>query len=107
SHLVWVQENEKLTGPRWPFDNSRATAAVSLYEYSGHHNKQPLLVGVTGGRGSPDLLSVCGTSLGSRTSIGTNGAPWDALSANGRTVYFDAFGADSIGQTGCVGTGAN
>jgi hypothetical protein len=78
SHVVWS------TGyPIWPFDatNSKFPA---VYEYSGVGNSQPALVGVSGGAGSTDLISVCGTELGGYLSYLT------PMSIDGRTVFFTA-----------------
>ena len=86
SHVVWESN-----GYFWPFDKTTGTA--SLYEYAGAHNKQPLLVGVTGERGSTELVSDCVTGLGGEH--GNTGNRWDALSADGRTVYFTAQGRDA------------
>jgi sugar lactone lactonase YvrE len=85
SHLVW--ENR----PGWPIDLT--TGGKSVYEYVGTGNSQPLLVGVTGGRGSTDLVSRCGTELSQNPG---------RLSVDGRTVYFTAAGGDE-----CVGSGPN
>jgi hypothetical protein len=87
-----------LSEPVWPFD---ASLGNRLYEYVGSGNAQPLLVGVTGGRGSHDLVSVCGTELG--TGVPEPTYP-GALSGDGGTVFFTATGrADGS----CAGSGAN
>jgi NHL repeat len=78
SHLVWEGES-----PFWPFDHTKNR---SLYEYVGAHNEKPFLVGVKGSRGSNELISECETFQGS----GSGGLSWNALSADGRTVYFTA-----------------
>ncbi len=89
SHLVWAQE-----GVRWPFDStSTITGAFSAYEYVGVGNKVPLLVGVSGGRGSSDLISECGTDLA--RGVGD-------LSADGRVVFFIA---ESCGSGSGVNVG--
>ncbi len=86
SHVVWE------TNPQfghWPFDATRhglsETDGYSVYEYVGAGNSQPALVGVSGGPGSTDLISVCGTHLGngSTHNIGE-------LSKDGETVFFTA-----------------
>jgi DNA-binding beta-propeller fold protein YncE len=80
SHVVYVDEH-----PVWAFDTG---AGQSVYEYSGTGNTSPSLVGVSGGLGSTDLISACGTYLG-----GSGDIPVDldgSLSADGRIVYFTA-----------------
>jgi hypothetical protein len=85
SHLVWDDEEAY-----WPFD--KTLGEYSLYEYAGTHNTEPFLVGVSN-KGLPknstedELISACGTMLGS-TIIGVSSR--NALSADGRTVYFEA-----------------
>jgi hypothetical protein len=64
-------------------------------EYSGTGNTAPVPVGVSGGPGSTDLISACGTNTG----VGGNTTPGE-VSADGETVYFTA---ESCG----AGTGAN
>ncbi len=99
SHVVYEKSLE-LPG-KWPFD---ATAAhgVTLYEYVGTGNAQPVLVGVSGGgAGSTDLISACGTALGSgrRTE-------YSPMSADGGTVFFTA-GSCASGsgcECGCSGS---
>jgi DNA-binding beta-propeller fold protein YncE/Tol biopolymer transport system component len=92
SHVVWTNTPDEF----WPFDATLPGVPgfppQSVYEYVGAGNAQPLLVGVSGGRGSTDLISACGTELSE------NG---EALSADGRTVYFIADGQD---RPGCGGT---
>ncbi len=78
SHVFYKLGKSK----RWPFDVTIENS--SLYEYVGVGNSRPDLVGVTGGSGSTDLISICGTQLGdaSRTFRST--------SVDGGTVYFTA-----------------
>jgi DNA-binding beta-propeller fold protein YncE len=75
-------------GSLWSFDGTVA-GAKSVYEYAGAGNAKPELVGVSGGAGSNDLISACGTLIG-----GINGgeilASSGSLSGDGRTVYFTA-----------------
>jgi hypothetical protein len=84
SHLAWATDY-----PIWPFDATYGGAdypAPAAYQYAGTGNAQPLLLGVNGGPASTDLISTCGTLLGSSgnsTSPGT-------MSADGQTVYFTA-----------------
>lgn len=78
SHVVYESSSSVL----WPsFDE---TEQGSLYEYAGLGHSQPLLVGVSGGAGSTDLISSCGANLG---GAGGPAVP-EALSADGRIVYF-------------------
>jgi hypothetical protein len=97
SHVVYLGggKSTKTQGLSlaWPFDQS---VLQSTYEYVGTGNPQPILVGVSGGPGSTDLLSACGTSLGG------GGKSYNTISADGRTVYFTALGQD-FGEE-CVGT---
>jgi phosphodiesterase/alkaline phosphatase D-like protein len=97
SNIVW--ENSPIYSTRedafWPFDET--TGNHSLYEYAGTGNTEPLLVGVNGGYEdgkNHNLISTCETLLGG-AGIGDETNPrWNALSADGRTVYFTAMGHD-------------
>ncbi len=83
SHVAWgVSSGWTLL--RWPFESSVGDS-VSVYEYVGGGNLAPVLVGVSGGLGSTDLISDCGTFLGS-----VIGGRIGAMSADGRTVFFTA-----------------
>ncbi len=68
---------------RWPFDETPETSH-SIYEYGGLENKEPILVDVTGGKGSRQLISLCGAVLGS----GTFGSSFNTLSNDGEVVFF-------------------
>jgi hypothetical protein len=73
----------------WSFDKTEGEG--SLYEYSGTNNSHPILVGVTGEeKGSEDLIGLCGTELGG------GGSTYNALSADGETIFFTIF-------PGCTG----
>ncbi len=76
-------------GFHWPFDNT-AAGASPLYEYVGTGNSQPMLVGVSGGKGNEELLSECGTRLGS----GEEGSAYNAISKDGTRIFFTAVGKD-------------
>jgi hypothetical protein len=77
SHVVW------LTLERWPFDvTDPMPPHRSVYEYEGSDKTAPVLVGVSGGVGSTDLISACGTEINETASGG--------LSADGRVVFFNA-----------------
>ncbi len=70
----------------WPFDLTQSFRG-SLYEYSGTGNQEPILVGVTGGKGSRQLIAVCSTRLGG-AGINGNTSTFNALSADGESVFF-------------------
>ena len=71
----------------WSFDETTGPAG-SLYEYSGVGNTQPILVGVRGGKkGSTEVISACGTFLGSGNGAGSL---YNALSGDGESVFFTA-----------------
>jgi hypothetical protein len=77
SHLIWQSE-----GFTWPLLGK--SLEETIYEYSGTGHERPLLVGVTGGLESESLVSTCETTVGGHDSV------YDAMSADGRTVYFTA-----------------
>jgi hypothetical protein len=68
SHIVW-----ETTG----------NTGSSLYEYSGVGSSQPLMVAVSGGQGSHDLIGVCGNQLGGHPLLNPG-----MISGDGRTVFF-------------------
>ncbi len=84
SHVVFQQ------GPNWPFDET-LVQSVSLYEFVGAEDKPPVLVGVSGGPGSDDLISKCRTELGSSSNGNTPGE----MSADGEIIYFTAIACAS------------
>jgi hypothetical protein len=59
----------------------------SVYEYVGTANSTPSMVGVKGGLNSDELVSECNTTLGSTEKLSG-----EAVSEDGRTVYFTATG---------------
>jgi hypothetical protein len=77
----------------WPFDQTAEGFFSTAYEYVGTGNYQPFLVGVTGGPGSSDLISGCGTSIG---SLGSQDI-YNAISSDGSVVYFTPGGEDTMG----------
>jgi hypothetical protein len=83
-HVVISAEGPRVTGEYWPFDKTVGEGG-SVYEYSGTGNEEPILVGVSGERGSHDLLGMCGTKLGSRYF---RGSKYNALSRDGETIFF-------------------
>jgi hypothetical protein len=89
SHIVYKLNADGF----WPFDATTAGTGYSLYEYAGVGNEMPVLVGVSGGPGSTDLISRCGIDLGGAGGLGGTGGPksaYGALSADGGTVFFTA-----------------
>ena len=77
----------------WPFDLTQSFRG-SLYEYSGTvsertgtYKERPILVGVTGEKGSEHLIAVCSTRLGG-AGLNGNTSTFNALSADGETVFF-------------------
>jgi hypothetical protein len=107
SHFVFGIQAQK--PPLWPFDKTNHGNDETLYEYVDTGNEHPLLVGVTGPRGSDDLVSTCGTDLGTGLAgVGNAGN----LSSDGRVVFFTATGSKQATiQAGepveCFGSGAN
>jgi hypothetical protein len=95
SHLVWAYRSSH-ENPLWSFDNSTLRgsneASYTLYEYAGAHtgslNEKPFLVAVKGAAGSNELIGTCENGLGGAT--GSSGYRQNALSADGKTVYFTA-----------------
>jgi hypothetical protein len=90
SHLVWEYSGDGALNrvEKWPFDNTEGGRDnITSYEYVGTGNREPFLVGVTGGRDSTGLVSNCETNT-------------DAMSTDGRTVLFTAAPCSS-------GSGAN
>jgi hypothetical protein len=93
SHVVYTTKQ-----PVWTYDMGKQEG---LYEYVGLGGSHPLLVGVSGGRGSNDLISTCNTALGSGSGEGLV----QALSSDGRIVYFTA--EKAVGEPCPGGSGAN
>lgn len=73
----------------WPGDTTEHTTAPSLYQYVGTDNSAPQMVGVDS---TGHLISDCGTNLGFEEVEAYN-----AISANGGTVFFTALGHDASG----------
>jgi hypothetical protein len=88
-HMVYELKNSG-----WVFDDGERE---SVYEYAGAGNSVPLMVGVEGGEGSHTLISTCDTNVGGQVDANRP----EALSEDGRTVYFTALGRDI---EGCVGS---
>ncbi len=80
----------------WPGDKTRQ-GSESLYAYTGTHNREPVLVGVrnmgplvgsTQRNEHAELVSECGTQLGSGSAAGGNTR--NAVSGDGSIIYFTA-----------------
>jgi len=78
SHFLY----ESINGHLWAFDPTVGNAK-SLFEYVGTGNIRPLLVGVSGGPGSTELISRCGTEP-------ANVASRNEMSSDGATIFFQA-----------------
>ncbi len=70
---------------RWPFDETEGNEAHSLYEYSGTNNIEPVLIDVTGEKGSQHLIGLCGSTLGAGFEGSVNS--YNAVSANGEAIF--------------------
>ena len=93
SHILYIQKKYL-----WPFDTTEEhrSGALSLYEFVGTGNAQPMLVGLNN---DGDLISNCGTTLGSDfSSEGGQSNAHNAVSAEGNTVFFTA-----VNGQGCAG----
>jgi hypothetical protein len=96
SHILYQLFTPEEHDYLWPFDQTSAGGgALSTYEYVGAGNSAPFLVGVRGGQGSTDLISGCGTYVGSAF----DGDIYNAMSRSGQTVFFTPMGSD---QTSCA-----
>lgn len=93
SHFVFSSKDELEGEPFW-LDDETFVEHPSLYEYVGTHNTAPTRVGVTGGAGSTDEISQCGTSLGANVNPtgfeNTGGSLYNAVSVTGTTIFFTA-----------------
>jgi hypothetical protein len=108
SHVLFNVARGTTTDFLWPGDTT--VGFRSLYEYVGTHNLMPSLVGVTGGAGSMDLISHCGTVLGAgnveRASVDvygaiSAGAPPEpgVASEEGAKIFFTATKGGCSGYT--------
>jgi hypothetical protein len=84
----------------WAFDHTggKGVQTNALYEYEGTGNTTPYMVGVSGGYENHEnhkLISECGTEL---AGLGLQ-KHYGSLSADGRTVYFNAVRGNGI--AGC------
>jgi hypothetical protein len=101
SHVLFQIEPSRgdkfSTTPLWPGDTTGlAQSAGDLYEYVGTGNTHPSLVGLNG---EGHLISDCGTLLGSSEE---EGDVYNAVSADGGTVFFTALGEGYCRQAGAV-----
>ncbi len=87
------------TAPLWPGDTTAVLPSAtnrSLYEFTGTGNQRPELVGVNSeGR----LISNCKTDAGATGRAGSSDL-YNAISADGATVFFTAVG-HSAGEGSC------
>lgn len=97
SHFAWDMGQ----GSHWGFDATEPNNS-SAYEYVGSGNAKPFLVGVSGGKGSTELIDRCETTLGARSQESVPGA----LSSDGLTAFFTAR-TPSHGVACPGGSGAN
>jgi hypothetical protein len=74
----------------WPFDETQGGG--SLYEYSGTGNESPILVGVSGEKGSTQLVGLCGARLAGA------GSTYNSISKDGEAVFFTVA---PKGSSGC------
>jgi hypothetical protein len=111
SHVLFTIYEGSGKGLSWPGDETVGSDNEhSLYEYSGVGQVSPELVGVSDGStvvpgvngGSPipagHLISQCATYLGSHESHDL----YNAVSADGKTVFFTAERADCAGEAPAV-----
>jgi hypothetical protein len=101
SHVVYETDS-----PVWAFDESQPVGERYLYEYASGPADAPLLVGVFGGFESHQLISRCATDYGTAHKIEEPRGRFNALSEDGRVVYFDAEGTDQ-NTSGCEGPPAD
>jgi hypothetical protein len=78
----------------WPFDETES-GSRSLYEYAGTGNTEPMLVGV-GNDGR--LISTCGTYLGGSNKETRTEMYHNAISTDGRTVFFTTTACGSAAE---------
>jgi hypothetical protein len=97
--LSHVFIDKRPTQGRWPGDAT--TGEKSLYEYAAQDETEPKLVGVTNAgqlasNSEAQLISLCGTELGS----GATNDTYNAISKTGAIVYFTALecGAPSVNE---------
>jgi hypothetical protein len=82
SHDLWPGDT---TGEEERKHSSGLEEGLSLYEYVGRENVRPELVGVNN---EGHLISGCGTYLGAKTAAPDVVDDYNAVSADGETVFF-------------------
>jgi hypothetical protein len=103
-HIVVSATNEPKED-HWGFD--KTTGRLSLYEYSGttqpdeegfessgEPRRKPVLVAVSGPKGSRELLAVCGAELGNSVD-----SDYNAFSSDGETIFFTLIGCSPTPKT--------
>ncbi len=90
SHVLFTIN---VSGFYWPSD-ATVPGLPSLYEYVGRGRKKPALIGVSGEGESTELISQCGTRMGSSRPERAEGSMYNAVSASGNRTFFTAVGAD-------------
>jgi hypothetical protein len=99
SHVFFRSEALRSRPTNWLWPGDTTLEGESLYEYTGEAERgearEPKLVGVRNSGpllsdSEAQLISQCGTDLGSFESLDT----YNAISRNGRTVFFTPRGAD-------------
>ena len=93
SHVLFNEKGEKAQPPLWSLDGT-LEEEPSVYEYAGQDTGRPLSVGVAGGFESTNLVSPCGTYLGSGADPYVPAVEYGSLSADGHVVFFTALGHD-------------
>ena len=94
SHVVY-----ETTSSLWSFD--KESERESVYEYAGSGGTVPLMVGVEGGYEhgkNHHLVSTCNTNIAGQGTVSET----EALSEDGRMVYFTAVGRDLASCSGAV-----
>jgi hypothetical protein len=90
----------------WPGDTtgeeelkiySNSGGVFSLYEYAGAGSTRPMLVGVNN---EGHLISSCGTGIGDYQTEGSIADTYNAVSADGETVFFTSLAAGSLCKDG-------
>ncbi len=86
SHIVFNLEG----GVGWNGDPT-PSGFSDPYEYVGTDNSEPLMVAVTGGRGSTELISQCGAIVGGPLSTSL----FNSVSEDGDVIFFTPLASDN------------
>jgi hypothetical protein len=98
SHILFQLKGNG--APFWPGDTTVGGPTGSLYEYRGVNNAQPARVGVSN---SGAQISSCGTLIGGPEPGGELTADaYNAVSADGDTVFFSPLGHGDVGCEAAV-----